>query len=384
MEWPYCALSLHDSGLRQWVPFIEAENTLMKNRSAFTLVELLVVIAIIGILIALLLPAVQAAREAARRAQCANNLKQLGTAMHNHHSRYNSFPPGIPSCTLRNWIQGGTQVGAYCQGPNWAMNLLPELEQQKLWDYVRDGMEHQACAVDDLEHEAGAMGTFVPNVFKCPSAPEMKKPLNTYGHDLGDFGGGLAKANYATCFGSGYYLDKANGSGPWVYNQETEGAFGVVMLKNWEKVVQSEHHRTMFGAWKMGNDQGTRMRDISDGTAHTLMISEVVGYDSAVDARAVWIVPAMGSSCFSAMYPPNSSTSDRIAMCEPRIPYGSKMRCTTWRSDGRNYASARSSHPGVVEAVFCDGSVDAISDDVDPYVWNAMGSRAGGEPVGTE
>ncbi len=356
----------------------------MKNPHGFTLVELLVVIAIIGILIALLLPAVQAAREAARRAQCANHLKQLGTAMHNHHSRYGCFPPGIPNCTRNNWNQGGSQEGAYCQGPNWAMNLLPELEQQKLWDYVRDAMEHQACAVDDLEHEAGAMGTFTPAVFKCPSAPEMKEPLNTYSHDLGDFGGGLTKGNYAACFGSGYYLDKPSGSGPWDYNPQTAGAFGVVMLKGWEKVVQREHHPTMFGVWKMGNSEGTRIRDISDGTACTLMLSEVIGWDSHLDARAIWIMPAMGSSSFSAMYPPNTSTADRIAMCEPRIPAGHKMRCVQWRSDGRNYASSRSEHPGLVQALLCDGSVSSVNDDIAAYVWSAMGTRAGGEVIGSE
>ena len=356
----------------------------MRHSRGFTLVELLVVIAIIGILIALLLPAVQAAREAARRAQCANHLKQLGTAMHNHHSRYNCFPPGIPSCTRNNWIQGGTQSGAFCQGPNWALNLLPELEEQKLWDYVRAGLERQCCAVDDLEHEAGAMGTFIPAVFQCPSAPEMTIPINTYSHDLGDFGGGLTKGNYAACFGSGYYLDKASASGPWDYNQTTAGAFGVVMLRGWEKVVQSEGHSSMHGDWKMGNDQGTKIRDISDGTANTLMLSEVVGYDSAVDARAIWIMPAMGSSSFSSMYPPNSSNPDRIAMCETSIPIGHLMKCTQWRSNGQNYASSRSAHPGLVEALRCDGSVDSFNNDIDPQIWRALGTRAGGEVTGDD
>ena len=94
-------------------------------RGAFTLVELLVVIAIIGILIALLLPAIQAAREAARRATCANNLKQIGVALHISNETFGSFPPGVPSCTQLEsiWITGGIQVGAWCQGPNWAMNI---------------------------------------------------------------------------------------------------------------------------------------------------------------------------------------------------------------------------------------------------------------------
>ena len=196
----------------------------LARQAAFTLVELLVVIAIIGVLIALLLPAVQAAREAARRAQCANQLKQIAVAMHNHHSRYGSFPPGIPSCTLRNWIQGGTQSGNYCQGPSWALNLLPEMGEEQLWQYVLDVMVYDCNASDDLEHETGAVGTDPLHFYRCPSARRMTQPLNTYSHDLGDFGGGVAKGNYAACFGANFYLDRPGSEGFWVNDPATAGA----------------------------------------------------------------------------------------------------------------------------------------------------------------
>src|SRR4029078_7849802 len=106
--------------------------------SAFTLVELLVVIAIIGILVALLLPATQAAREAARRTECINHLKQIGVGMQNHLTAHLSFPPGIPNAVQksRQWITGGTQVGAVCQGPNWLANILDTMEEAQLFTYL--------------------------------------------------------------------------------------------------------------------------------------------------------------------------------------------------------------------------------------------------------
>ncbi|HYW81232.1 MAG TPA: DUF1559 domain-containing protein, partial [Thermoguttaceae bacterium] len=127
------------------------------GRLGFTLVELLVVVAIIGILIALLLPAVQAARESARRLTCTNKLKQIGTALQTHHEAYGSFPPGVPSCTHNNWITGGQEAGAFCQGPNWACNILAEMGEQKLAQWVMDVMETEAMAAEDLEH-GGSLG----------------------------------------------------------------------------------------------------------------------------------------------------------------------------------------------------------------------------------
>jgi prepilin-type N-terminal cleavage/methylation domain-containing protein len=367
------------------------------RRCGFTLVELLVVITIIGILIMLLLPAVQAVREVARRAQCSNNLNQIGKALQNHISTYGCFPPGVPSCTQTDklWITGGTSAGAYCQGPNWCTNILDEMDQPALYRYVERTMETQRSAADDLEHgdpgqgfgsqsdpyAAGNVGTWTPPSYVCPSADRMSladalaPASNDWGMDPWS-----AKGNYAACWGSGTYEECRT-------NSKMRGAFGVVQINGWKTRCpepQSENMPGMLGQWKLGHDQGARPEtDIRDGMSNTMAASEVLGYRSPDDGRGAWVTNIPGGSLFMARTLPNASGGtadyDVTSFCDSTIPPSDPMRCTQNRSDGNMWAAARSNHRGGVNVLMCGGEVNYRADTIGLGVWQAMATRYGEE-----
>jgi prepilin-type N-terminal cleavage/methylation domain-containing protein/prepilin-type processing-associated H-X9-DG protein len=192
------------------------------HRAAFTLVELLVVIAIIGILIALLLPAVQAAREAARRTQCSNNLKQIGLALHNYHDTVKSLPPGA--------VFGDDSFG-------WATFILPFMEQNAIYEDIDFSVEVNPNKTILLSDNPVLATTI--EAYNCPSSTlaTHSPERSSGGHDGAPLGG-FAKNDYSACLGSG------GGS--------VTGMFGKVK----------------------DNVRTTRMRDVLDGTSNTLAVGE--------------------------------------------------------------------------------------------------------------
>ncbi len=349
-------------------------------RRGFTLIELLVVIAIIAILVALLLPAVQQAREAARRSQCKNNLKQIALALHNHVDTHGSFPPGYV-CYDENanrYKVGGWQDDVNEIGFSWLPMLLPFVEEFGRWTHVTnchnewlDSGTSNPCDHCESQDDLGNVGRESMAFIQCPSNPRVRKM----------FGGAisleaLGKGNYAASWGSGNMLS-------WESNT-TAGAFGCYFVPQ-EKIT-----RSLGGSGdRFQQRKGSTPADISDGMSNTIAISEVISTDgtstasSSPDIRGVWFSPGMGASIFTGARTPNSQLADVIPACDTTIPDTSRpyLKCTSNNSTPDVFAAARSHHTGGVQAAMCDGSVRFVSDNISNIIWSGLNTRGNNEVI---
>ncbi len=351
------------------------------SRRGFTLIELLVVIAIIAILIALLLPAVQQAREAARRTQCKNNLKQIGLALHNHMDTHGAFPPGYVCYdeTGNKFKTGGWQDGINELGFSWMPMLLPFVEEPARWQQITDCNAarldtHTHNPSDDCEYNAafGHIGREPLKFMLCPSNPQTRKLFSGISLES------LAKGNYAASWGSGNMLG-------WE-STATAGAFGCYYV-NQNKIV-----RSLGGSGdRFQQDKGSRSGDFVDGMSNTVAVAEVISTDgfatgsSSPDIRGVWMNPGMGASIFTAARNPNSKEPDIIPSCDTNIPatFRPTLQCVQNTADADVYAATRSYHTGGVNAVLADGSVRFISENIDNVGgWQPLNTRMNGEVIG--
>ena len=333
----------------------------VRRRTAFTLIELLVVIAIIAILIALLLPAVQQAREAARRIQCRNHLKQLALAVHNYESSHRLLPPGA-----------AVDLSVTSTGNNgsWGVHgrILPYLEQGNLYDKVDLTIAWDfQTAIDGMKIA----------VYACPSDPDSDR--------LRDPGGGkvkLAPTNYGFNYGIWFIFDPATGRGG-------DGAF-------------YPNAKLSLAAFQ-------------DGTSNTLLASEVRSFqaytrnggppDTSVPAGVADVQTAIASgpdfkadsghtewpdgrvhhTGFTTTLGPNTYVPYQVGGVTYDADYNSWQEGRNGGAGSPTYAAitSRSWHEGVVHAALVDGSVRAVGENIDLRIWRALGTRAGGtaEPV---
>jgi len=345
-----------------------------RGHGGFTLIELLVVIAIIAVLIALLLPAVQAAREAGRRAGCANNLKQIGLALHNYISAHGVLPPG----RVNGHVAG--------QGNCWGMyaQILPQLEQQAVFNAFNFNLPPDTDPTSTLAaaNVTGAV-TFI-NAFLCPtdSPPGLEVVSNGY----------YATHNYLVNVGSGYSVvqnpaaplaDIPNGVffenskvGP---QDMTDGTSNTVAVT---ETVRSIPNNTfaldpLGGFVITGNNSSSGPPIISDADyAVKCLTGTPPGFQ---DTRGVkWHYGAPGHSMYNHRRPPN----DRRYDCRGGLPHSNRSD-PLWNQLSLNIA-ARSKHPGGVYSLFADGHVQFIKNSINVTVWQSVGTRNGGEVVGSD
>jgi prepilin-type N-terminal cleavage/methylation domain-containing protein/prepilin-type processing-associated H-X9-DG protein len=296
------------------------------RRSAFTLVELLVVITIISILVSLLLPAVQSAREAARRVQCMNNLKQMGLGLIMYHDAHRHFPSGMKRTDFPNPLEHGF----------WSGEILPYLEQANLKLTIRKDQSWKEGPGPNPAALKVRLG-----VFRCPSAVAP----TTINHEV---------LNRVPCT----YLGCASGT--------TARESGPGLLINSEK---------LDGMLYLNSE--IRMLGVRDGTSQTLLVGESL-FDTSVrepdDTGAIQIVDHwyIGSSGVS----PNEMSE---ALGSSAAPINSIFRDDVHVDNKELGFSSR--HPGGAQAVYVDGHVSFLTDDIDTQVWSALGSRNGGEVV---
>jgi prepilin-type N-terminal cleavage/methylation domain-containing protein/prepilin-type processing-associated H-X9-DG protein len=379
---------------------------LTKNRRAFTLIELLVVIAIIAVLIALLLPAVQSAREAARRAQCINNLKQLGLAIHNYISQQDVFPPIVQMGGLAVWSNfGGVTFDPWPL--DWTASILPQMEQTPMFNALNFTF---GCGVNNDLNNTTVMGQQVKSLL-CPSenltktsnGPGTKKsyhasvggppcimswsgPFVMFSADKGPNGGWAGVATNSNC-GTVDFASMSDGSSNIAMLSETHIGSGPPAS---QVTLNSVNGRGDTYMWRPPSGQTTTPLDQGPaGVAIALAFVQscmgipgnVVAFNTggglAPPNGCVWTGGNPGScmmwDAYNHFMPPNSFACD-----------------STTDGNTQGYAGLpdafppASNHPGGINMGFGDGSVRFIKNSIGLQVWWAIGTRNGGEIVSSD
>ncbi len=293
-------------------------------RRAFTLIELLVVIAIIAILIALLLPAVQQAREAARRTQCRNNMKQLGLALANYESTYTTYPIGMQSSYTR---------------PNWRIGVLPYMDQAPLFNSLSFDLSFSGNVAAGTNNDTALTGRSIPGM-KCPSSTTLPNPT--------DFAN--ARANFCADYVG------IMGATPDPAGRTTVGSnsnYGGIYMSN---------------GMLLGNDV-TRVRDATDGTSNTIMVAEQSGLVGTADLRSRYYGGWTGMTFAGKISNTVPNGADSWSTGTTAVRYAPNLKSCSGLGGCDNPYDANtmlnSFHTGGIHALMGDGTVRFISDNTD-------------------
>ncbi len=366
---------------------------MVQRRRGFTLIELLVVIAIIAVLIALLLPAVQAAREAARRIQCTNNLKQLGLGIANYESSNGTYPIGVvygtnvPPCTSPGF-------GSNCQNTSWFTLVLPFMEQGPLYNSFNASIGVEGPGFAGYAVNSTVLITKIM-AMQCPSDNQQTFSISTVAV-LGapSWNYQVSKGNYAVNWGN-------TDDGQWT----SSGAF-----PTYYRAAPFGNNQSLTGA------QTVKVASITDGTTNTAFVSELL-QGATDDLRGtVWVDDA-GAGAYMSRFTPNG-VQDILPILFPAIasaantgynnldnvpggfsgpgtspatPGGlcdsqpvQQLGCNNNGNEGYAFCGSRSRHPGGVNTLFGDGSVHFMKNSISPQIWVALGSIAGGEVISSD
>jgi prepilin-type N-terminal cleavage/methylation domain-containing protein/prepilin-type processing-associated H-X9-DG protein len=380
---------------------------MLQRRRGFTLIELLVVIAIIAVLIALLLPAVQSAREAARRIQCTNNLKQLGLGIANYESSNNSLPIATVFNSAAPQVSGmpgavctGPGFGNNCQNTPWFILMLSFIDQGPLYNSFNASIGMEGPGTAGFVINSTVFTTRIAS-FQCPSdSPQVFSFVAAAGNSapLPPLPWSATKGNYGINWGN---LD---------YGQ---GVYSANFTRN--LFLQSP-----FGVNTSGTGPMTiRISSFTDGTSNSHVASELL-QGASDDIRGTMWVDNPGAGSYMTRFTPNGyqdyipllqpwasaasagalalDNADNLAswggssvgtspptpgtLCDSQPAQG--LKCNNQGTEGSEYVGTRSRHPGGVNSLFGDGSVHFMKNSISPLTWVQLGSINGGEVISSD
>ena len=329
----------------------------MPRRRAFTLIELLVVIAIIAVLIGLLLPAVQAAREAARRMQCANNLKQDGLAVQNYLSANKTVPAAV------DWSQTTTASWSA------AARLLPYMEQSSLGNLINYDFNYSDLA--NAPQHAKVTEMKIP-MFVCPDEEQAEIRIGAAQNHF--------PINYAINYGSWFVYDAAtrqSGNGAFAVNQKISDKDFIDGMSNTLAFAEVKAYQGMIR--NSGNPSALN-------TAPPATVAEVVAYGGTFGAtgHTEWVDGKIHETGMTTVFTPNTRVAYANAGTEVDVDFISKTESPMAPSTTYAAVTSRSYHAGnLVNGAMMDGSVRSFTSEIDLAVWRALGTRNGEEAVAT-